>query len=151
MPSASRADGPRRYLTAFGEVHALALAGEFAAAAKRSAGFVPILPASGCDMNGRVRKEVRLGTLREYLDIGWSPDIDVGGQQLSGIVRLRMSTKAGASAYQVTWSRCRSSKPPLPADSMPWSLAAMSACVFHRVWRELCSSEMARPFVTRVR
>jgi DNA-binding NarL/FixJ family response regulator len=38
----SRVDGLLRYLTAFGEVRALALAGEFAAAAKRSAGFVQI-------------------------------------------------------------------------------------------------------------
>jgi DNA-binding NarL/FixJ family response regulator len=36
----NRADGLLRYLTAFGEVRALALAGEFVAAAKRSAGFV---------------------------------------------------------------------------------------------------------------
>jgi DNA-binding NarL/FixJ family response regulator len=38
----SRVDGLLRYLMAFGEVRALALAGEFAAAAKRSAGFVQI-------------------------------------------------------------------------------------------------------------
>jgi DNA-binding CsgD family transcriptional regulator len=38
----SRVDGLLWYLTAFGEVRALALAGEFAAAAKRSAGFVEI-------------------------------------------------------------------------------------------------------------
>jgi DNA-binding NarL/FixJ family response regulator len=38
----SRVDGLLSYLTAFGEVRALALAGEFAAAAKRSAGFVQI-------------------------------------------------------------------------------------------------------------
>jgi DNA-binding NarL/FixJ family response regulator len=38
----SRVDGLLTYLTAFGEVRALALAGEFAAAAKRSAGFVQI-------------------------------------------------------------------------------------------------------------
>jgi DNA-binding NarL/FixJ family response regulator len=38
----NRGDGLLGYLTAFGEVRALALAGEFAAAAKRSAGFVHI-------------------------------------------------------------------------------------------------------------
>jgi len=38
----SRVDGLLWYLTAYGEVRALALAGEFAAAAKRSAGFVEI-------------------------------------------------------------------------------------------------------------
>ena len=38
----SGGDGLLRYLTAFGEVRALTLAGEFAAAAKRSAGFVKI-------------------------------------------------------------------------------------------------------------
>jgi DNA-binding NarL/FixJ family response regulator len=38
----NRVDGLLRYLTAFGEVRALALAGEFAAAANRAAGFVQI-------------------------------------------------------------------------------------------------------------
>ena len=38
----NRVDGLLRYLTAFGEVRALALVGEFAAAAKQSAGFVQI-------------------------------------------------------------------------------------------------------------
>jgi hypothetical protein len=36
----SRVDGLLRYLTAYGEVRTLALAGEFTAAAKRSAGAV---------------------------------------------------------------------------------------------------------------
>ena len=38
----SRVDGLLRYLTASGEVHALGLAGELAAAATLSGGFVPI-------------------------------------------------------------------------------------------------------------
>ena len=38
----SEVDGLLRYLTAFGEVRALALAGEFAAAAQRSAGIMEI-------------------------------------------------------------------------------------------------------------